>query len=50
MLDLLDLQGTYGNLESLNYLAISYMQGTPNIERNFQKSKDMFLKVLELDP
>lgn len=25
VLDLLDLQGTYGNLESLNYLGISYL-------------------------
>ena len=31
-------------------MGISYFQGTPKIERNFQKSKEMFLKVLELDP
>lgn len=50
VMDLLDLQGEYGNVESLNYLGISYMQGTPNIDRDFDKSKEMFLKVLEIDP
>lgn len=49
VLDLLDLQGEYGNLESLNYLGISYLQGTPHIERDFAKSEEMFLKALEVD-
>lgn len=50
VLDLLDLQGEHGNLESLNYLGIQYLQGTPNIERDFAKSEQMFLRALEVDP
>lgn len=49
VLDLLDLQGEYGNLESLNYLGQSYLQGTANIARDFAKAKEMFLKALEVD-
>jgi Flp pilus assembly protein TadD len=50
VMDLLDLQGEYGNVESLNYLGTSYLQGTTNIDRDFEKAKEMFLKVLEIDP
>jgi len=35
VLDLLEEQGAYGNLDSLNYLGVQYLMGTPNIERNF---------------
>jgi hypothetical protein len=31
IIDLLDLQGAYGSTESLNYLGISYMQGSGKI-------------------
>lgn len=48
--ELVEQQGEYGNVESLNYLGISYLQGTPHIDRNFVKAKEMFLKVLEIEP
>jgi TPR repeat protein len=50
VLDLLEEQGAYGNLDSLNYLGVQYLMGTPNIERDFQKAREMFEKALSVDP
>jgi len=40
IVELLDLQGNYGNTDSLNYLGLSYMQGSGNLKRDFKKARE----------
>jgi hypothetical protein len=40
LVDLLDLQGAYGNTDSLNYLGVGYMTGSGQMKRDFKKAKD----------
>lgn len=49
IVDLLDLQGSYGSTQSLNYLGDSYMQGSGQLKRDFKKAKDFFQKSLKVD-
>ncbi|CDW82044.1 protein sel-1 homolog 1-like [Stylonychia lemnae] len=49
MIDLLDLKGQYGNVESLSVLAIQHVHGTKRIKRDFLQARRSFEKALSID-
>ena len=45
----MNLQGEYGSSDSLNYLGLSYMQGSGHLKRDFKLARETFLKSLKVD-
>eukprot|EP00347_Sterkiella_histriomuscorum_P014767 403359608 len=48
-IDLLDLKGQYGNVESLSVLGIQHVHGTKRVKRDFEQAKTTFEKALTID-
>jgi hypothetical protein len=47
---LLELQGAYGNADSMVYLGVSYLQGGGKLDRDFSKAQYLFEGALLLEP